>query len=147
MMKHRASGVRAVVISLLLLAFVTGASAGVAGDRLLTPQLRLRIVAPDMSTVFDRLRLSPEQRRQAESIAARSAPRSHAIMLETAERLRAVADSVDTELRAILTPDQRRTLDSLRVGPRLMLRRKVVGAGGTTIDTLFDTSIKTPSKR
>ena len=147
MMNHRTSGVRAIVISLLVLAFVTGASAGVAGDRLLGPQVRLRITTTDMSRVFDRLDLTANQRVQAESIAARSAPRSHTIMLEAAERLRAVADSVDAELRAILTPEQQRRLDSLRAGPRITLKRKVVTPGGTKIDTVFDTNIKPAPRR
>ena len=140
-------GIRGIVISLLALAFVTGASAGVAGDRLLAPQTRLRITTTDMSRVFDRLGLTGRQRVQAESIAARSAPRSHAIMLETAERLRAVADSVDAELRAILTPEQQRMLDSLRAGSRITLKRKVVGPSGTRVDTLFDANVKQPTRR
>jgi hypothetical protein len=137
--------VHAIVISLLALALLTGASAGVVGDRMLTPQpRRLRILTGDMSGVFDRLQLTAAQRVQAESIAARSAPRSQAIMLETAERLRAVADSADVELRAILTTEQRRMLDSLRGGVRFTLKRKVPGPNGTKVDTVFDSGIKPP---
>jgi hypothetical protein len=142
----QSSRARAIVISLLTLAFIAGASAGVAGDRLLTPRLQLRASLGDMSAVFDRLQLSPEQRRHADSIVARSTPRSQAIMIEVAERLRAVADSVDAELRAILTPEQRVRLDSLRRGSRMLLKRRVVTPGGTRVDTLFDTSVATPRK-
>ena len=98
---------RVLLTSLIALAVIAGASAGIAGDRLLAPRIRVRAAIGDMSGVFDRLALSPEQRRRAEAIVARSAPRSEAIMLELAERLRDVADSVDAELRAILTPEQR----------------------------------------
>jgi hypothetical protein len=58
-------------------------------------------------------------------------------MVDMADRLRAVADSVDAELRQILTPEQRTRLDSLRVnGPQFMLKRKRVTPTGTTVDTV-----------
>jgi hypothetical protein len=132
---------RVLLTSLIALAFIAGASAGIAGDRLLAPRIRLRATLDDMSGVFDRLALSPQQRRRAEAIVARSAPRAEAIMLEVAERLRSVADSVDAELRAVLTPEQRLRLDSLRRDSRLMLKRKVVTPRGTRVDTLLDTSM------
>jgi hypothetical protein len=132
---------RLLLTSLIALAVIAGASAGIAGDRLLAPRIRVRTAIGDMSGVFDRLVLSPEQRHRAEAIVARSAPRSEAIMLELAERLRNVADSVDAELRAILTPEQRLRLDSLRRDSRLMLKRRVVTPRGTRVDTVFDTSM------
>ena len=128
----------AVVTSLVLTAFVAGVFAGIAGDRLLAPRLRIRAPMHDMSNVLDRLALTRRQRAQADAIVARTAPRSRAVMLELAERLRAVADSVDTELRAILTPEQRARLDSLRGDRRLILKRKVATPAGTRIDTLID---------
>lgn len=131
---------RTIVISLIAIAFVGGAAAGVAADRMVAPRVKLRADLSGMSAVFDRLELSAEQRRQAEAIVARSAPRSEAIMLDVADRLRSVADSVDAELRGILTPEQRVKLDSLRVGSRVMLKRKFITPGGTRVDTLFDTS-------
>lgn len=140
------SRIRALVVSLSVLAFVAGASAGIAGDRLFAPRVRLRATAGDMARVFDKLGLTAEQRAQAEAITARSAPQSHAILMETAERLRAIADSVDTELRAILTPEQRLRLDSLTREPRIMLKRKLVTSGGTTVDTLLDTSTSTRAR-
>ena len=133
---------RAIVISLVLLGFVAGAAAGVAGDRLMTRRvIRVRL-EDNMSAVLDRLRLTPDQRRQADSIVARSTPRSEAIMIEVGERLRAVADTVDRELRAILTPEQRMRLDSMRTGQRLLLKRRIEGPGGrgTTVDTLYDST-------
>lgn len=133
---------RIAVFTLMLLAFVAGASAGVAGDRLLTPRVRLRATFDDMSRVFDRLQLTAEQRRQAEGIVAGSAPRTRAVMLELGERLQRVADSVDLELRAILTPEQRLRLDSLRSDSRLLLKQKVITPGGIRVDTLLDTTRK-----
>jgi Spy/CpxP family protein refolding chaperone len=137
---------RVLVMSMLALAFVAGAFAGIAGDRLLAPRLRIRAAMQDMSDVFDRLALTPEQRVQAESIVADAAPRSRAVMLELADRLRIVADSVDAELRAILTPEQRLRLDSLRRESRLMLKRKMVTPAGTRVDTLIDTSGRSGSR-
>jgi Spy/CpxP family protein refolding chaperone len=128
---------RALIASLLALAFVAGVAVGVAADRLFAPGVRVRTIVGDMSGVFDRLRLTPEQRRQADAIVARSAPRSEAIMLDVLERLRAVADSVDAELRTILTPEQRLRLDSLKRDHRLVLKRKIVTPGGTQVDTLI----------
>lgn len=131
--------VRALVITIVVLAFIAGASAGVAGDRLVAPGGTHRIaVISDMSRVLDRLELTAAQRRDAEAIVQRSAPRTHAIMLEVRDRLRAVADSVDLELRAILTPEQRVRLDSLRRHSRLVLRRKVTTPAGTVVDTIID---------
>jgi Spy/CpxP family protein refolding chaperone len=127
---------RGLIISLLVLTFIAGASAGIAGDRLIAPQKHVRVMV-DMSGVFDRLGLTAEQRRQADSIVERSAPRAEAIMIETAERLRSVADSVDSELREILTPEQRARLDELKTDQKIMLKRKLVTPGGTKIDTVF----------
>jgi hypothetical protein len=60
------------------------------------------------------------------------------MMLDVADRLRGLSDSVDAELRAILTPQQRARLDSLRGERKLMLKRKTIGAGGATVvDTVF----------
>jgi Spy/CpxP family protein refolding chaperone len=135
------------VASILALVFFAGALAGIVGDRLLSPRIRLRAATDDMSQVFDRIGLTGEQRTRAEAIAARSAPRSRAIMLDAVERLRVVADSVDAELRAILTPEQRLRLDSLAREPRIMLKRRVMTPGGTTVDTLLDTGTATPRIR
>ena len=127
---------RAVVVSLLLLTFVAGAAAGIAGGNLLRP--REPRVKLQMSAVLDRLDLTPEQRRQADAILARSAPRSQAIIADLTERLRAVADSVDVELRGILTAEQRARLDGMRSERRLMMKRKVVGPEGARVDTVLD---------
>jgi hypothetical protein len=145
-MTSRPSGLQLAVLSLVILAFTAGAAAGVVGDRMMSPRIRLRATVGDMSSVLDRLQLSTEQRRQAEAIVARSAPRSEAVMLELGSRLRAVADSVDTELRAILTAEQRLRLDSLKRDSRLLLRRKVIGPDGVRTDTVIDTVLPPPRR-
>jgi hypothetical protein len=57
-------------------------------------------------------------------------------MREVAERLQIVSDSVDAELRAVLTPEQRARLDSQRRAPMFMIKRKMPGSA-TTVDTVF----------
>ena len=104
----------------------------------------LRVRMDDMSAVLDRLELTREQRRRADSIVARSAPRSEAIMLEVGERLQAVADTVDRELRAVLTAEQQTLLDSMRTGPRLVLKRKDSGSSGARVDTVVAPGTKRP---
>ena len=142
-MTPKQPSIMAVVSSLLLLTFVAGASAGVIGERLTagTPSPRIRETVRDMSAVLDRLALTPEQRVRAEAIVARTAPRTREIMMEAAEQLRLVADSLDRELRTILTAEQGMRLDSLPRATRLMLKRKTVTPVGTAVDTLLDTGV------
>ena len=128
-----------VIASMLALAFVGGASAGVAGDRLLNARTSIRVTLDDGSARLDRLSLTPDQRVSAESILARRSPLARAIMTEAATKLRQAADSVDAALREILTPSQRATLDSVRRSSRRMLMRKVQTPAGARVDTLVDT--------
>ena len=58
-------------------------------------------------------------------------------MVEMAERLRAISDSVDGELRGILDPTQRVRLDSLRRERPVMIKRKMVSPDGrTSVDSV-----------
>lgn len=129
--------------ALLSAVFVAGVAVGVIGDRLVArtgPQqgTRIKVTSGFLFTFLDRLELTPAQRVQAESILARRAPRSESLMRDMGERLRAVSDSVDADLRLILTPTQRARLDSMRASSQqLMLKRKVVTPGGTTVDTVM----------
>jgi Spy/CpxP family protein refolding chaperone len=135
------SGSRARTLGIILLGliFAAGIAAGVAADRVLGAGqvLRVKLETPDAG-VLDRLGLTPEQRERAEAIMARRAPRTEAMMLEVGERLQLIADSVDAEFRAVLTPEQRIRLDSLRSGQRLLLKRKVTRPDGSiATDTVF----------
>jgi hypothetical protein len=126
-------------IGIISLALVTGAAAGIAGDRLRSPRPTIRTqVTKDMSSVLDRLDLSAEQRARAESIIGRSTPRAESLMMEMSDRFRTIADSVDADLRRILDPAQRLALDSLRKSSAIMFKRKVVTPDGkTVVDTLL----------
>jgi Spy/CpxP family protein refolding chaperone len=127
---------RSLTAAWLVLAFAAGATAGVAADRVLAPEptVRTRVIR-DLSGVMDGLGLTPDQRIRVEAILEASAPRSEEAMREAAGRLREVADSVDAQLRAILTPEQRTRLDRLRRQPVFMLKRKAPGEA-TTVDTV-----------
>jgi Spy/CpxP family protein refolding chaperone len=130
---------RLIGAALLLAAFIAGAAVGFAFDRVVRPEPRLKtFVVADMSRVLDRLELTSQQRAQADSMLQRRAPTTERMMLDVADQLRGLSDSVDAELRSILTPQQRARLDSLRGERKLMLKRKTIGAGGATVvDTVF----------
>jgi hypothetical protein len=128
---------RRILVILLVFAFVGGLSVGVIGDRLARrvgqPSTR---VTTDISSVLDELSLTKEQRTQANAIMDGSAPRTEAVMFEVAGRLQGISDSVDRELRLILTPPQRSKLDSLRRRPIFLLKRERAN-GKTSVDTLY----------
>jgi len=123
----------------LLAVFLAGTATGVAADRLWGSGQGIRVkLEARNGAVLDKLGLTPDQRNRAGAIMERRAPRTEAMMLEVGERLQLIADSVDSELRAILTAEQRARLDSLGAGQRLLLKRKVVRPdGGAVTDTVF----------
>jgi hypothetical protein len=115
---------------------VAGAAAGVAFDRNAVPYRVIKTrLDGGLSQLYDRLALTPEQRALADSVVARRAPQTEQLMRETADRMRAISDSVDAEFRAHLSPAQRATLDSLKQRQTLILKRKTP-AGATIIDTV-----------
>jgi Spy/CpxP family protein refolding chaperone len=128
---------RLLAAAVLALAFIAGAAAGVIMDRTLIPRsaMKTRITA-DMTGILDRLALTQEQRAEAEAIFQRSSPRMEVVMRDVANRLQAISDSVDLELRKILTAEQRIRLDSLRRQPTFLLKRKT-SREPATVDTLL----------
>jgi len=114
--------------------FGAGVAVGVGIERA-TPADPARSISliTRMPSVLERVGLSPEQQRAVDSLINGSAPRALAAMRETVPILRAVADSLDAELRRILTPAQRARFDSLG-GFRLLLKRKT--RDGEKVDTL-----------
>lgn len=107
-------------LALLALAFLTGALAGAAGDRLLTRRITperpgARWGAPGMVPPFlERLDLSDEQRTRIREILEASRPVTDSILQQTMPRLRAITDSVRHEIQAVLTPAQRARLERER---------------------------------
>lgn len=84
--------------------------------------------------VASRLDLTPAQREQVEQVFARYQPSTDAILTSLIPRLTAVSDSMQREIDALLTPDQRAELKALQRPATFLLRRK--SPGGTRIDTL-----------
>lgn len=124
-------------IALLMMAFAAGALTGVAADRAMAPRALVTTrLTMRMSDVLGRLALTPDQRRAADSILGRSSPRSEAAMREMVPRLAAIADSVNAELAAILTPAQRTKLDSMTRRTVFLLKKKD-SAGKERIDTII----------
>jgi Spy/CpxP family protein refolding chaperone len=127
---------RALGIVALLSTFFAGAAAGAAVTRLWSrTQMNATLKTGDMSGVLDDLQLSSQQRLNADSILARSEPQTEATMRELAERLAWIADSVDAQLRATLTPEQRRRLDQMQRKPLFVLKHKSK-TGSEVLDTV-----------
>ena len=123
---------------LLLAVFAAGVGAGIGLDRAIATGSKLETrLSTSMPAVLDRLGLTPDQRRVVDSLLERSRPRAQAAMAELVPRLGAIADSLDAELRRILTPAQRARLDSLGGQGLLVLKRKSSGPGGIKVDTLL----------
>ncbi|HJR36084.1 MAG TPA: hypothetical protein VJ817_14100 [Gemmatimonadales bacterium] len=123
---------------LLLAVFAAGVGTGVGLDRAIATGSKLETrLNTAMPAVLDRLGLTPEQRRAVDSLLDWSRPRAQAAMAELVPRLGAIADSLDAELRQILTPAQRARLDSLGGRGLLVLKRKTSGPGGLKVDTLL----------
>jgi hypothetical protein len=116
-------------LTLLAVAFLVGALAGAAGDRLLTrprvaePPPREAREGPRLPSVLERMQLTAEQRATIDSILASGRPRNEAIVNEVMPRLRAVSDSLQEAIRAALTPAQAAEFDAYqrthrpRLGP------------------------------
>ena len=120
----------------LTVTFLAGAAAGALGLRVWSRMHdRETLRVNDMSAVLDELRLDPTQRRMADSIVEQSAPRTRALMIELAGRMTNVADSVDAQLRTLLTPAQRTRLDALRRKPIFLLKRRS-DLGTAVVDTV-----------
>ncbi len=115
----RGWGARLLVLGSFAALFAAGVAAGVAWERTRNeePSFRIR-VDRGRATVeaFDELGLTDDQRRQIEQIFARAQPRTDAVLHEMLPRLRGVTDSINAEIQAVLTPEQRRRLG--RVEPR-----------------------------
>jgi len=107
---------------LLLLAFLVGALAGAAGDRLLSRRPPPEPPAqgpgegaqgrPRLPRVLEEMDLTPAQRSAIDSVLASGRPRNEVIMNEVMPRLRAVSDSLHQGIRAVLTPAQAAEFDA-----------------------------------
>lgn len=128
-------GARAQAMLLLVLAFLAGAVAGGAAERVAIRRQwdRLRPAGarmmgpgyfrggrsgPGGAGFFERLGLSGAQRTQIDAIVGKRRARIDSVMRQSGGVMRAAMDSTRTEIDAVLTPAQRVRADSLRAQRR-----------------------------
>lgn len=131
--------------ALLVITFLAGLAAGytVAGMRAPAPwggeRGRIRIMLPDsLPPAFEQLELTIVQRQQVLGILARARPTTDSILRGVIPRLRALTDSVDGEIRAVLRPEQRERLLTLRraTEPMLLLKTAPTAQSPARVDTI-----------
>jgi hypothetical protein len=117
--------------------FLAGLSAGIAIERARENRdVDQRIVATNrVPAELEALGLSADQHRRIETVLAQSSPAADSAMHDVMARLRASTAKVDSQIRDILSVDQRARLDSVRSERSMMLIRR----RGGRVDT-----IKTP---
>ena len=116
-MAPRGWGARLLVLGTFAALFAAGVAAGVAWERTRGGEkegFRIHVDGgrPRVEA-FEGLGLTDEQRRAIEQIFVRAQPRTDAVLRETLPRLRGVTDSINAEIQAVLTPEQRRRLGRL----------------------------------
>ena len=114
---------RSVSILVLVAVFVAGAACGVAGSRLMSRHRVVRTMKVQLGNsqlgAFETLGLSARQRAGIDRILHRVQPRSDSLLqlaLPQLQQIKALADSADAEIRALLDPAQRLRMDSLYIG-------------------------------
>ena len=116
--------VRLIVLSTFAAVFAAGAAAGVAWQRSRADEPLFRVrVEKGRVEAFDQLGLSADQRRRIERIFLDAQPRTDAVLRDALPRLRAVTDSVNAEIHAVLTPEQSQRLGRLEA-------RRIIDVGG-----------------
>jgi Spy/CpxP family protein refolding chaperone len=75
----------------------------------------------------ERLELSEEQRQQVADIVAHREQIAEEVMRSVRDRLRAVMDSIDAEIRSVLTPEQQEEFDRMQEEGRERLGRRFPG--------------------
>lgn len=125
-----------------LATFIAGALAGAAGGRMLgggaTPLgATLVTVSRQMPGALRGLGLSADQERAIQSVFDRHQPRSDSLLRTLMPAVRAITDTLDAEVRAILTPSQRAQLDRMRrPEPTFLLKHRGPFDSTERVDTL-----------
>jgi Spy/CpxP family protein refolding chaperone len=96
-------------LALLATVFAAGLLAGVGLGRLQRP----RHHRPPPMAMFDELDLTPDQRQKVEAAFQRHRGELDAILGETRPRVHAVQRTIEAEVKAVLTPEQLRKLETL----------------------------------
>ena len=140
--------VRAQGIVILIVAFLAGGVLGVAAERIRAVRSApLRPFGRPFDTsgqhppgrlprFYERLDLSQAQRESMRAILERARPKTDSLMRQTFPLIRMYMDSIQQELRAVLTEDQREQLDREMgarrpPGGRRGVRRRAFGPGGS----------------
>lgn len=105
-------------------AFLAGLFAGLAVTRWERAAPSPQSTTVGLSQSLDELDLTEAQRERIDRILATSQARTDAVLAEALPRLRAVVDSVDGEIRAVLTEEQRDRFGEIRRRP--VVRRRVL---------------------
>ena len=106
-------------LALLAVTFVAGLAAGMAVERVRVrtampfPEEDIFMVRAELPPPLELLDLTPAQRRQVESLLERRRLQTEAIMREPMPRLRAITDSLQVELRSVLTTEQQKKFNRL----------------------------------
>jgi len=136
--------VRARGIVLLVVAFLAGGVLGMSVERFRTvrggPSIRpdsglgaARPARPgELPRIYQRLDLSQAQRDSMRAILERARPKTDSLMRRTLPLLRMYRDSIQQELRSVLTEEQRVRLDREMAarGQRGGAQRRAFGPGG-----------------
>ncbi len=106
-------------VILLLVVFVIGALTGAAIERTRRPRPPGPPPREGLSPAMrDELRLTAAQNQRVDAILAGSRRRTDVVLDRFLPQLRALTDSIRTEVRAVLTPEQQEIFD--RLEPPLM---------------------------
>ena len=101
-------------VILIVLTFLVGALAGSATERVLAsrgkPMRPFRQMG-ELPRPFARLGLTEEQRTEISAIFERGRPQADSVLQELMPHLQAINDSVQAQIRDILTPEQAAMLD------------------------------------
>lgn len=108
-------------IVLLVLVYAAGVATGgslVYARR--QPEFHVQAAAGGPGPVLrlDPLHLTPEQQQAVQRIVAQSQPRTDSILNQSLPALRVEADSMESRIRAVLTPEQRRQFDAMHAQDR-----------------------------
>lgn len=97
-------------VALLVAVFAAGVLAGVGLGRLQRPHHH---GPPRAMALFEQLDLTPEQREKVDAAIQRHRGELDVIFSETRPRVHTIQKTIETEVRAVLTPEQLRKLDAL----------------------------------
>lgn len=106
--------IRLLTAVLLFVTFLLGTAAGVGLARWSGSPRPHRPFAPFLPGPPGALHLTPAQEAKARSITESYRPKLDAVWRDSFPKLQALNEQMEKELREVLTPDQRKTLDEMK---------------------------------